>query len=61
MIFSCKKDDTRTCTTCNSPQTQSFEVCEEGSGNASVNGEDTGVRYDIYVADLIAAGASCGG
>ena len=61
VFFSCKEDDTVSCTICNSPQTQSFEVCEEDSGNASVNGEDTGVRYDIYIADLIAAGATCGG
>ena len=60
LLFSCKEDDTRSCTTCNSPQTQEFEVCEDGDGNATVNGEDTGVRYDIYISDLIAAGANCG-
>jgi hypothetical protein len=60
ILLSCKEDDTRSCTTCNSDQTQEFEVCEDGDGNASVNGEDTGVRYDIYIADLISAGAECG-
>lgn len=61
LVTSCKDDDTRSCTNCNSPQTQTFEVCEESNGNASVNGEDTGVRYDIYIADLEAAGVNCGG
>ncbi len=60
IMITCKEDDSRSCTTCNSPQTQEFEVCEDGDGNASVNGEDTGVRYDIYISDLIAAGATCG-
>ncbi|QNJ97522.1 hypothetical protein [Constantimarinum furrinae] len=59
-VFSCKSDDSRSCTTCNSPQTTEFEVCEESDGNASVNGENTGTRFDIYLADLQAAGASCG-
>ncbi len=58
---SCKEDDTVSCTTCNSPQTTSFEVCEESNGNASVNGEDTGTRFDVYIEGLIAAGATCGG
>jgi hypothetical protein len=60
LLFSCKSDDTRSCTTCNSPQTTQFEVCEESDGNASVNGENTGTRFDIYIEDLQAAGASCG-
>lgn len=60
MFFSCKKEDSVTCTTCNSPQTISFEVCKESNGNASVNGEDTGTRYDIYIEGLLEAGASCG-
>lgn len=61
LCFGCKADDSRTCTTCNSPQTADFEVCRESSGNASVNGEDTGTDYDVYINDLIQAGASCGG
>ncbi|PHS67343.1 MAG: hypothetical protein COB12_04150 [Flavobacterium sp.] len=60
-VFSCKKEDSVTCTSCNSPQTQSFEVCRESNGNASVNGEDTGTSYDVYIAGLEEAGASCGG
>jgi len=59
IVFSCKDDDSRSCTTCNSPQTMSFEVCEESDGNASVNGEDTGTRYDIYIEGLVEAGATC--
>ncbi|MAP55695.1 hypothetical protein [Altibacter sp.] len=60
-VFSCKKDDGRACTTCNSPQTANFEVCDDGEGNATVNGENTGTSFDVYIADLEAAGATCGG
>lgn len=59
-IISCNDDDSVTCTSCNSPQTSPFEVCKESNGNASVNGEDTGTRYDIYVEGLVEAGATCG-
>jgi len=60
-LFSCKDDDSRSCVQCNSPQTTSFELCREGSGNASVNGENTGINYDTYLADLQATGVNCGG
>jgi len=60
-LFSCNEDDFVTCTTCNSSQTTSFEVCRESNGNASVNGEDTGTNYDVYIAGLEEAGATCGG
>ncbi len=59
-LFSCKEDDSVTCTSCNSPQTTSFEVCRDSNGNASVNGEDTGTNYDIYITGLEEAGATCG-
>ncbi len=59
-IFSCKKDDGVSCTTCSSPETASFQVCEESDGNASVNGQNTGTSYDIYLSGLEQAGASCG-
>jgi len=60
-LYSCNEDDSVTCTTCNSPQTTSFEVCRDSNGNASVNGEDTGTNYDVYIAGLEEAGATCGG
>lgn len=60
LLFSCKKEDTVTCTTCNSPQTTSFEICRESDGNASVNGENTGTNYDVYIEGLEDAGATCG-
>ncbi len=60
-VFSCKEDDSVTCTSCNSPQTSSFEVCRESNGNASVNGEDTGTNYEVYITGLEEAGATCGG
>ncbi len=59
-FFSCKKDDGVSCTTCSSPETSSFQVCEENDGNASVNGQNTGTPYDNYISGLKQAGASCG-
>ncbi|MDC8005121.1 hypothetical protein POV27_13750 [Aureisphaera galaxeae] len=61
VFFSCKEDETRTCTQCNNEQTPSFELCREPNGNASVNGEDTGTNYDVYLADLEEVGTTCGG
>lgn len=60
-VVSCKSDDGGECTTCDSPETQSFQVCKDGDGNATVNGQDTNTDYDLYISDLIMAGASCGG
>lgn len=59
-LFSCKKDDSVTCITCSSPETATFQVCEEKNGNASVNGQNTGTPYAIYIKGLEQAGASCG-
>lgn len=59
-LTACKDDDTPSCTQCNSENTIPFEVCREGNGNASVNGEDTGTNYDVYISGLEDAGASCG-
>ncbi len=61
MILSCSKDDKVTCTTCRSEQTSNFELCKESNGNASVNGEDTGIKYEVYLADLQETGVTCGG
>jgi len=60
-LFSCKKDDEKTCTSCSSDQTPAFELCRESNGNASVNGQDTGTDYDLYLDDLRATGTTCGG
>jgi hypothetical protein len=60
-LYSCSEDNSVTCTTCSSPQTASFEVCNDSNGNATVNGEDTGTNYDVYIAGLEEAGATCGG
>ncbi|MDC7994959.1 hypothetical protein [Altibacter sp. HG106] len=60
-FFSCEDDEGRTCTTCRSDQTANFELCREGNGNASVNGDDTNTPYDRYVEDLRETGVSCGG
>jgi len=60
-IVACGSDDSRSCTSCSSEQTATFEVCKESNGKASVNGENTGVNYEEYLNDLIAAGSQCGG
>lgn len=59
-VVSCKKDDGVSCTTCTSLETSNFMVCEEKDGNASVNGQNTGTPYAIYIQDLEMDGASCG-
>lgn len=59
MFFSCKKDESVSCISCTSPDTLSFELCQEGDGNASVNGENTGISYDVYLTELQATGAQC--
>ena len=60
-FYGCKEDDSRTCINCSSAQTPSFELCRESNGNASVNGEDTGTLYEVYLDGLVDAGTSCGG
>ncbi|MCT8339316.1 hypothetical protein MG296_04580 [Flavobacteriaceae bacterium TK19130] len=59
ILFSCSDEESRSCTFCSSDQTPEFELCREGNGNASVNGEDTGTDYDVYLSDLQEAGVSC--
>ncbi len=57
---SCKKDDAVTCVICTSPDTLSFELCQESDGNAYVNGENTGTPYDTYFSGLEDSGVECG-
>lgn len=59
LVFSCKSDDSAVCSTCSSEITQPFELCKESNGNASVNGQDTGVKYNIYLDGLVSEGVSC--
>ncbi len=59
LFTSCKKDEGGSCTTCSSPQTANFQVCEESNGNASVNGQSTGTAYEVYLQGLVEAGATC--
>jgi len=59
LVFSCKSDDTVVCSNCSSEITPQFELCKEANGNASVNGEDTGVKYNIYREGLVNEGVSC--
>ena len=59
-IFSCKKDDSRSCITCSSPDTEPFELCQEGDGSASINGQNTLTPYDEYLSGLHESGVECG-
>lgn len=52
LIFSCKGDDNVSCVSCSNAQTLDFIVCNEANGNASVNGQDTGQDYDVYISNL---------
>lgn len=58
-LFSCKKEDGVSCLTCISQETIQFDLCEENDGNASVNGENTGTPYAVYLDGLLEAGAQC--
>jgi hypothetical protein len=59
IVQSCGEDNGPSCVTCSSSQTASFEVCEESTGNASVNGQDTGTPYTTYISGLEQVGANC--
>lgn len=61
LFNSCKKDDGRSCVSCSSSQTPTFELCEESDGTASVNGQNTGTPYGVYISGLEAAGTDCSG
>ena len=61
LMGSCKEDDASTCQTCRSETTPDFELCRESGGNASVNGQDTGTEYEVYLQALQDAGTTCGG
>jgi len=60
-MWSCTKDEERSCSTCENEQTSSFELCKEINENASVNGKDTGTDYDVYLSNLKDEGVECGG
>lgn len=58
LFISCGDDDSVSCVTCQSEITPEFVLCNQG-GNATVNGEDTGVSYNVYLEDLNAEGVEC--
>ncbi|ARV11881.1 hypothetical protein [Gilvibacter sp. SZ-19] len=57
-LGSCKEDDVA-CVTCDNELTQSFTLCREANGDASVNGQDTDTDYDVYLSNLTQQGTSC--
>lgn len=52
VVASCKADDSVSCVNCSNEQTLDFVVCNEANGRASVNGQDTGQDYSVYIANL---------
>jgi hypothetical protein len=60
LTTACQDDEGRGCTTCSQSQTVDFELCENGNGEAVVNGENTGTNYDVYLENLRAEGVECG-
>ena len=58
-FLACGDDDTVSCVTCSADFTDEFLLCNESNGNASVNGEDTGVSYAVYLHDLQQDGVEC--
>ena len=58
-LVACGDDDTASCSTCSNELTLDFTLCREGNGRASVNGQDTGVDYDVYLSNLQQEGTSC--
>jgi len=58
-MIGCKEDDVPSCVQCTSDLTVPFQLCKEGNGNASVDGTDTMVNYDVYLSNLEATGARC--
>ncbi len=58
-LEACGSDDSVTCTTCTNDLTLDFNLCKEGNGRASVDGQDTGVDYNVYLANLQEEGTDC--
>lgn len=58
LLISCGDDDSVSCVKCQSEITPEFVLCNS-NGNATVNGEDTGVSYNTYLQDLNNEGVEC--
>ena len=58
-LGACGNDDSATCGTCSNDLTLDFTLCKEGNGRASVNGQDTGIDYNVYLANLQQEGTTC--
>jgi len=52
-LIACSKDKSENeCLTCTGEANMPFELCEDGEGNATVNGESTQTDYRVYLANL---------
>lgn len=59
-LVSCSDDGEKSCTTCTSEFIQAFELCRESNGDASVDGENTGTNFEVYLQGLQETGVVCG-
>lgn len=60
VLAACSKDKSEMeCLTCTGEANMPFELCEDGDGKATVNGEPTQADYQIYLANLREEGVIC--
>ncbi|HLS10795.1 MAG TPA: hypothetical protein VK050_01405 [Flavobacteriaceae bacterium] len=60
VLTACSKDKSEIeCLTCTGEANMPFELCEDGDGNATVNGTSTRTDYQIYLSDLQKEGVVC--
>ena len=60
VLSACSKDKSEVeCLTCTGEANMPFELCEDGDGNATVNGESTQTDYQVYLSNLQDEGVSC--
>ncbi len=60
VLTACSKDKSEMeCLTCTGEANMPFELCEDGDGKATVNGEPTQTDYQTYLANLREEGVSC--
>ena len=60
VLAACSKDKSEMeCLTCTGEANMPFELCEDGDGKATVNGEPTQTDYAYYLANLREDGVIC--
>lgn len=60
ILTACSKDKAELkCLTCTGEANMPFELCEDGSGRATVNGESTQTDFQVYLTNLREEGVIC--